>query len=75
MGTRINSKAFKRALDERGINASELAREMGECKQSVYKLRSGGPCSPKIARKYAAALGVPVRELIEIDFDEGDDHP
>lgn len=62
---RLNKQAAELAMAECGLNKIDLANKMGVSRQMVYKYLDGGPCRPKTAKRFADALGVPVRDLVE----------
>lgn len=62
---RLNRQAMEIAMAERSFNMIDLAREMGTSKQTVYKYLGGSPCRPKTAKRFADALQVPVRDIVE----------
>ncbi len=62
---RLNKQATEIAMAECGFNKIDLANKMGVTKQVVYKYLDGSPCRPKTVKRFADALGVPVRDLVD----------
>lgn len=62
---RLNTQAAEIAMAEKGYNKVELASALDVTRQTVYWYFSGNPIKPKMAKRFADALGVPVRDLLE----------
>ncbi|NLW80010.1 MAG: helix-turn-helix transcriptional regulator [Ruminococcaceae bacterium] len=66
---KLNKQATETAMAECGFNKIDLANKMGVSRQMVYKYLDGSPCRPKTAKRFADALGVPVRDIVESDLE------
>ena len=62
---RLNKQATEIAMAECGFNQIDLANEMGVSRQVVYQYMGGHPLRPKTAKRFADALGVRVREIVD----------
>lgn len=62
---RLNKQATEIAMAERGYNQIDLANAMGLSRQRVAHYLEGNPLRPKAAKRFADALGAPVRDLLE----------
>lgn len=63
---KINRTSVDVALSRSDLGSyAELARRMGCSAQNLSVILSRGSCKPATAGKIAAALGVPLEELLE----------
>ena len=63
---KINRTSVDVALSRSGLGRySELARQMGCSAQNLSVILNRGSCKPATAAKIAAALGVPLEDLLE----------
>ena len=63
---KINRTSVDVALSRSGLGSySELARQMGCSAQNLSVILNRGSCKPATAAKIAAALGVPLEDLLE----------
>lgn len=63
---KINRTSVDVALSRPGLGSySELARQMGCSAQNLSVILNRGSCKPATAAKIAAALGVPLEDLLE----------
>lgn len=53
------------AMLEKNHNVLQLAKASGISRVTISSIRSGKSCSPVTAKKIAAALNVPIENLIE----------
>ena len=66
----VNKRAAEIAMAEQGFDKIDLAEKMCVSRQVVYKYLAGESCRPKMARQFADALAVPVRDLFECEPDD-----
>lgn len=62
---RIDRKKLILAMLEKNHNVLQLAKASGISRVTISSIRSGKSCSPVTAKKIAAALNVPIENLIE----------
>lgn len=64
---KINKKKIDLLLAERMLTIAELADLIGVSRQMIYYVEKKSSVQPKTAGKIAAALGVPVLDIIEME--------
>lgn len=62
---KIDRISFIMILAKSGMTGKQLAERSGISRGTVSAIKCGKSCSEETASKLAAALGVPVNELIE----------
>lgn len=68
---KLNVQAAELAMAEHGYGKNELAEAMDVSRQTVYWYFAGNAIKPKMAKRFADALAVPVRDIIDEEPMEG----
>lgn len=61
---KVNSFRINTHLARQGLTQAELAKRSGTTRQALSTLIRRGTCEPRTAGKIAAALNIPVEDLI-----------
>ncbi|MBQ8188543.1 MAG: helix-turn-helix transcriptional regulator [Lachnospiraceae bacterium] len=62
---RLNRKKLVCAMLDADLNTKQLAEKAGIARATACSIKNGKSCNYDTAVKLAAALGIPVEELIE----------